>query len=125
MTDLQAAIGLVELRRYDETLGWRKRTCELYNQLFSAVPEVVTPAFENADSESSYHLYMLRVNNCSEEQRDAIIDRIQEKGVAVNVHFQPLPLLSFYKDLGYKMDDYQNAFAFYKNEISLPNDDGR
>ncbi|MBI1266190.1 MAG: aminotransferase class I/II-fold pyridoxal phosphate-dependent enzyme [Cryomorphaceae bacterium] len=120
MTDLQAAIGLVELKRYDETLGWRKRTCELYNRLFADIPEVETPVFENTNSESSYHLYMLRVNNCSEEQRDAIIDRIQEKGVAVNVHFQPLPLLSFYKDLGYKMDDYPNAFAYYQNEISLP-----
>lgn len=120
MTDLQAAIGLVELRRYPETLGWRKRVCALYNELFADIPEVEIPKFITADAESSYHLYMLRVNNCSEEQRDAIIDRIQEKGVSVNVHFQPLPLLSYYKNLGYRMSDYPNAFNYYQNEISLP-----
>jgi dTDP-4-amino-4,6-dideoxygalactose transaminase len=70
--------------------------------------------------ESSYHLYMLRLNGFSEDQRDAVIRSVAEQGISLNVHFQPLPLLSFYKRQGYEMTDYPHAWNAYANEISLP-----
>ena len=120
MTDIQAAIGLVELSRYDtETLPRRKEICALYNEQFSE-PWAITPEFLSPDKESSYHLYQLRIQGATEMQRDEIIRLIAEDDIAVNVHFIPLPMLTAYKNLGYKMDDLQNTFAQYENEISLP-----
>jgi dTDP-4-amino-4,6-dideoxygalactose transaminase len=121
MTDLQAAIGLVELDRYDnDTLIRRKHICELYTNMFKDEPWFNKPLFEDDIRESCYHLYMLRVKNFAEAQRDNVIQLCAEKGVSVNVHFQPLPLLTFYKNLGYKMTDYPNAWNNYSAEISLP-----
>lgn len=128
MTDLQAAIGLVELDRYDiDTLVRRKAICERYNDAFkeqSTGPErsrrVVLPIFKDDQRESSYHLYMLRIANASEDQRDAIITAIAKREVSVNVHFIPLPMLSFYKGQGYRIADYPNTFKHYSREISLP-----
>ncbi len=121
MTDLQAAIGLVELDRYDnDTLVRRKLICEMYTNIFKEEPWFNTPRFIDSERESCYHLYMLRVKNFSEEQRDKVIQLCAEQGVSVNVHFQPLPLLTFYKNLGYKMTDYPNAWNNYSAEISLP-----
>jgi dTDP-4-amino-4,6-dideoxygalactose transaminase len=121
MTDIHAAIGLVELDRYDsDTLPRRKHICEIYDQIFSQDNRFIRPQFLSDHSESSYHLYALRIANCSEEQRDAIITIVAEKGISTNVHFQPLPLLSFYKNKGYNIADFPNAWAMYENEISLP-----
>jgi len=121
MTDLQAAIGLVELERYDkETLPRRKAICNRYDQAFANDERFVAPTLKDADRESSYHLYMLRVNLATEEQRDAIIAAISERGVSVNVHFIPLPMLSFYKGQGYRMEDHPNTYRHYSREISLP-----
>jgi dTDP-4-amino-4,6-dideoxygalactose transaminase len=78
------------------------------------------PIFEVDGNESSYHLYLLRLNGYSETQRDSVITKLAEANISANVHFQPLPLLTYYKNLGYKMVDYPNAFAAYENEISLP-----
>lgn len=121
MTDLQAAIGLVELNRYNEdTLLRRKNICERYNQHFADKPWFIAPHFVDEMRESCYHLYMLRVSGFTEENRDDVITSLAQKGIALNVHFQPLPLLSFYKSLGYEMADYPNAWNNYKSEISLP-----
>jgi dTDP-4-amino-4,6-dideoxygalactose transaminase len=121
MTDLQAAIGLVELDRYDnDTLLRRKKICDLYTSAFKDESWFTMPVFQDEFRESCYHLYMLRVRNMSEAQRDKAIQLIAEEGVAVNVHFQPLPLLTFYKNRGYKMVDYPNAWNNYQCEISLP-----
>ena len=121
MTDLQAAIGLVELNRYDDdTLLRRKKICERYNHHFADKPWFIAPKFGDNIRESCYHLYMLRVNGFSEENRDSLITALAQKGIALNVHFQPLPLLSFYKQLGYHIEDYPNAWNNYKSEISLP-----
>lgn len=121
MTDLQAAIGLVELDRYDnDTLIRRRAICDLYTKLFSGQTWFTEPTFRDAFRESCYHLYMLRILGLSEEQRDKVIQWVAEKGVSVNVHFQPLPLLSFYKNRGYRMQDYPNAWNNYACEISLP-----
>lgn len=121
MTDIQAAIGLIELERYDsETLPRRKEICELYNNLFEKEEWAKTPVFQTGDKESSYHLYQLRINGASEEQRDEIIRLIAEEDIAVNVHFIPLPMLTAYKNLGCDMSGLENSFEQYQNEISLP-----
>jgi dTDP-4-amino-4,6-dideoxygalactose transaminase len=121
MTDIQAAIGLVELDRYDnDTLVRRKAICAHYNSKFASQSWFEAPLFETSDAESCYHLYMLHVSGMSEAQRDEVIRLAAEQGIALNVHFQPLPLLSLYKGLGYKMEDYPNAWHQYAAEISLP-----
>jgi len=133
MTDIQAAIGLVELERYDrETLPRRKAICERYAHGFAGDERYIVPVFEDGGSSegprsakthartSSYHLYMLRIAGATEEQRDAIIEGIAKRGVSVNVHFIPIPMLSFYKGEGYRIQEQPNAYRLYSNEISLP-----
>ena len=121
MTDIMASMGLVELARYDDdTLVKRKKIFDFYTSQFKDDARFVLPIYETADKRTSYHVYTLRVKNASEEQRNEIIRRINGKEVSVNVHFQPLPLLSFYSGLGYKMSDYPQAYDNYKCEISLP-----
>lgn len=120
MTDLQAAIGLVELSRYDENLARRKEIFAAYTSAFESENWALIPTYKTADKTSSYHLYLLRIANATEAERDAIIQEIFEQDVAVNVHFQPLPLLTAYKKRGYKMEDYPEAWKKYANEISLP-----
>ncbi|HEX5002260.1 MAG TPA: DegT/DnrJ/EryC1/StrS family aminotransferase, partial [Bacteroidia bacterium] len=107
MTDLAAAMGMVELRRYDkDTLIRRKAICNRYSEYFSRENWAVLPVQKTPDSESSYHLYPLRIANITESERDQIIQKIFEKDVSVNVHFIPIPMLSFYKKSGYNMSDY-------------------
>jgi dTDP-4-amino-4,6-dideoxygalactose transaminase len=121
MTDLQAAIGLTELSRYDtENLPRRKEIFYKYREAFSTQDWAIIPTYLSEYKTSSYHLFMLRIADCSEEQRDAIMDKIFATGVSVNVHFQPLPMLSAYKKMGYDMVNFPNAYACYANEISLP-----
>lgn len=121
MTDLQAAIGLVELERYDsETLPRRKAICKRYHAAFANDPRFIAPLLKDADRESSYHLFMLQVNEATEGQRDAIITAIAAQQVSVNVHFIPLPMLSFYKREGFHIEDHPNTYALYSREISLP-----
>lgn len=120
MTDIQAAIGLIELERYDENLNRRKTIFEAYDSAFSTEDWAITPTYKDANRETCYHLYLLRIANVTEAQRDAIIQEIFEQDVSVNVHFQPLPLLTAYKNLGYSIDDYPQAYLKYASEISLP-----
>lgn len=121
MTDIQASIGLVELQRYrKDTLKRRKEICNLYDIAFDEEEWAEKPLLEFNNSKTSYHLYQLRIKGINEKQRDEIIQNIFNEDVSVNVHFQPLPLFSFYKDAGYKMEDYPNAFNNYQKEISLP-----
>jgi dTDP-4-amino-4,6-dideoxygalactose transaminase len=120
MTDLQAAIGLVELERYQETLERRQEIFELYEKGFLNADWAISPLYKTNTKESSYHLYLLRINGITEDQRDVIIQEIFDCDVSVNVHFQPLPLLTAYKKRGFKMDDYPEAYKKYANEISLP-----
>ena len=120
MTDLQAAIGLVELERYQENLDRRKAIFSDYTIGFSNEGWAIKPAYVTDTKVSSYHLYLLRIKGITEDQRDAIIQEIFEHDVSVNVHFQPLPLLTAYKKRGYKMEDYPESYQKYANEISLP-----
>jgi dTDP-4-amino-4,6-dideoxygalactose transaminase len=121
MTDIAAAIGLVELDRYEEdNLVKRKSIVELYSKLLKEIPKVELPIFEDKTRKSSYHLYPLRVRGISEQQRDEIIKEIFDRGVSVNVHFLPLTSMSFYKNLGYNAQDYKTAYDNYCREISIP-----
>jgi dTDP-4-amino-4,6-dideoxygalactose transaminase len=121
MTDIQAAIGLVELERYDaDTIPRRKAICQRYDAAFHGDPRFLTPLLKDDGREGSYHLYMLRIADATEEQRDAIIAAIAKREVSVNVHFIPMPLLSFYRNQGYRIEEYPNALKQYSREISLP-----
>ena len=120
MTDLQAAIGLVELERYQENLDRRKQIFELYEEGFKSYDWAIIPTYKSEQKETCYHLFLLRIKGISEQQRDSIIQRIFDQDVSVNVHFQPLPILTAYKKRGYTMSDYPETWNKYANEISLP-----
>lgn len=121
MTDLTAAIGLIELERYDsDTLVKRKHIAHTYNSLLQTDPRLELPVFETADKTSCYHLYPLRIKAITEEQRDAIMQEIFNADVSVNVHFIPVPGMSFYKKLGYQLSDYKTTYANFSREITLP-----
>jgi len=121
MTDITASIGLVELSRYDEeTLPKRKFIYDAYTKALSKESWAIIPEFKTADKTSSYHVYALRIKGVTEAQRDAIIAKIFEKQVSVNVHFIPVPQMSYYKAQGYDINNYPQTIAQYENEISLP-----
>ena len=120
MADVNASIGLAQIRKYEKLLIDRKRVFEIYDKAFSKCEWAILPPSEVGDKKTSYHIYALRIKDFSEEQRDAMIEEISKKDVAVNVHFIPMPMLSFFKQLGYNIDDYPVAYNNYKHEISLP-----
>jgi dTDP-4-amino-4,6-dideoxygalactose transaminase len=120
MTDIQAAIGLVELERYHENLTRRKIIFEAYDAGFTNESWAITPLYKTVNRETCYHLYLLRIANVTEAQRDAIMQAIFDQDVSVNVHFLPLPTLTAYKKRGYKIEDYPEVWNKYHNEISLP-----
>ena len=121
MTDLSAAIGLIELERYNnDTLLKRKHIVDVYTSLLANIPQLTLPVFSSADKQSCYHLYPLRIKNITEAQRDAIMQEIFNRDVSVNVHFLPVPGMSFYKSLGYRAEDYPIALRNSQSEISLP-----
>ena len=120
MTDLQAAIGLVELERYQENLDRRKKIFELYDTAFSKETWALIPLHTTKDKITSYHLYQLRINGITENLRDKIMQEIFNQDVSVNVHFLPLPTLTAYKNYGFNINDYPETWNKYQNEISLP-----
>lgn len=121
MTDVLASIGLVELERYEvETLPKRKEIFKRYTNELKKYSWAITPVIKDNDRETSYHLYMLRVKNISTEERNDIVQNIFDAGVSVNVHYKPLPMLSYYRSSGFLMSDYPIADAMWQSEISLP-----
>lgn len=121
MTDLQAAIGLVELERYQENLERRKKIFELYDTAFKKEETwALIPLHTTKDKTTSYHLYQLRIIGITENLRDKIMQEIFNQDVSVNVHFLPLPTLTAYKNSGYNINDYPETWDKYQNEISLP-----
>lgn len=120
MPDVNAAIGLAQIRVYSEILKERKRIFGLYDAAFKQCDWAILPPSEKNGRETSYHLYALRLKGFSEAQRDMVISKIAEKEVAVNVHFIPMPMLTLFKNLGYKIEDYPQAYENFKGEISLP-----
>jgi dTDP-4-amino-4,6-dideoxygalactose transaminase len=121
MTDILASIGLVEIERYEiEILRRRKQIFEKYFHLLHNYDWAIRPTVVDEFRTSSYHLFLLKVKNIKIEQRNKIIERIFEKDVSVNVHYKPLPVLSFYQRLGYNIDNYQNSKICWETEITLP-----
>ncbi len=120
MADVNAAIGLAQIRQYDTLLQERKRVFELYNNAFSKTDWAITPPQKQGGRETSYHIYALRIKSFTDDQRDAMIEEIAKKEVAVNVHFIPMPMLTFFNEMGYDINNYPQAYDNYKSEISLP-----
>jgi dTDP-4-amino-4,6-dideoxygalactose transaminase len=121
MTDLSAAIGLIELERYDnDTLVKRRKIVESYNAILKSDNRFELPVLLESERESCYHLYPLRIKNISEAQRDQIMQLIFEADVSVNVHFIPVPCMTYYKKLGYSINDYPVTYANFSREITLP-----
>ncbi len=121
MTDIAAAMGIVELERYeDDMLVKRKHIFDTYSIGFSKFNWAEIPTYETKTKKSSYHAYLLRIKGINENIRDTIIQDIFKCEVAVNVHFVPLPMMTYYKSLGYKMKYFPVSFENYSREISLP-----
>lgn len=121
MTDIHAAIGLIEIERYDEeTLAERKNIFDVYSAAFSEYACFQLPVYETNEKISSYHVYPLRIKDITEKQRNTIIEKIFEKEISVNVHFKPVPMMTAYKNLGYQVEDYPVALSNFQHEISLP-----
>ncbi len=121
MTDIAAAMGLVELERYDsDMLVHRKKIFDAYSNIFSKFDWAQLPDYETKEKVSSYHVYLIRIKGITEEQRDQIIQKIYEKEVAVNVHFIPLPMMTYYKKQGYSIDNFPVSYDNFARVISLP-----
>ncbi len=121
MTDLSAAIGLIEIERYkNDTLIKRKAIFDAYRDAFSAYSWAEIPIYETEEKMTSYHLFPLRIKGVTEAQRDEIIKNIFDEDVSVNVHFIPVPMLSFYTNMGYNVKNYPVTWDNYSREISLP-----
>lgn len=119
MTDVVAAIGLAQFERYPGMLARRKEIIGRYDAAFKPLG-VETLDHYNAEHESSGHLYITRVPGITPEQRNEIITKMAEQGIACNVHYKPLPMHTAYKKLGFDIKDYPNAYAHFANEITLP-----
>jgi dTDP-4-amino-4,6-dideoxygalactose transaminase len=119
MTDVVAAIGLVQFERYPAMLARRKEIIEKYDAAFNPMGVESLPHYTD-EHISSGHLYLSRVPGITAEQRNEIIIKMAENGIACNVHYKPLPLHTAYKNLGFNIKDYPNAYAHFANEISLP-----
>ena len=120
MADINAAMGLAQMRIYPALLKERKRVFGVYNDAFSSENWAILPPAIMRGKESSYHIYALRIRDITEAQRDQIIEVISNTGVAVNVHFIPMPMLTFFKENGFNIKDYPQAYNNFKCEISLP-----
>lgn len=124
MTDIHAAIGLAQMKRYPALLKRRREIIEKYDRAFKPLGVHTLPHFTD-EYTSSGHLYLTRVfkkngEPISDEERREIIIKMAERGITTNVHFKPLPMMTGYKKLGFDIKDYPNAYAHYANEISLP-----
>ena len=119
MTDVMAGIGLAQLKRYPEMLYRRRQIIERYNEGLQGCDVQVLDHFGD-DHSSSGHLYLVRLLGEDVEYRNAVIERMAERGIACNVHYKPLPMMTAYKNLGFDIVDYPNAYNQYHNEITLP-----
>ena len=119
MTDIMAAIGLAQLSRYEGILERRKEIISRYDEAFKKLGVQVLPHYTD-EYQSSGHLYITRVPGIGLEERQEIIVKMAEAGIATNVHYKPLPMMTAYKNLGFDIKDYPNAYKQFKNEITLP-----
>lgn len=119
MTDIMAAIGLVQMKRYPALLARRREIIERYDSAFKPLGIEVLPHYTDSYL-SSGHLYLTRIPRADLEARQEIIVKMAERGIATNVHYKPLPMMTAYKALGFDIKDYPNAYAHFVNEITLP-----
>lgn len=119
MTDIMAGIGLAQLKRYPELLARRRQIIERYNEALRGLPVQVLNHY-GEDHASSGHLYITRLLGRSDAERREVIVKMAERGIACNVHYKPLPMMTAYKALGFDIANYPNAFKFFENEVTLP-----
>ncbi|MFQ7465825.1 MAG: DegT/DnrJ/EryC1/StrS family aminotransferase [[Clostridium] leptum] len=119
MTDVAAAMGLAQMQRYDALLKRRKEIIERYDEALKPLG-VQVPEHYTEEYQSSGHLYITRIPGITSEQRNEIITRMAKQGIACNVHYKPLPMMTAYKNLGFDIADYPNAYRYFENEITLP-----
>lgn len=121
MTDIAASIGIVQLGRFSSILKSRKKIIEFYNkELYKSGVIVLQHYTENFSFVSSGHLYITKIVGKNEKYRNMIIEKMADHGVAVNVHYKPLPMFTAYKNMGFDIKDFPNAYNMYKNELTLP-----
>ena len=119
MTDVAAAMGLAQMQRYDALLSRRKDIIQRYDAAFKPLGVQVLKHYTE-DYQSSGHLYITRIPGITSDQRNEIIIRMAEQGIACNVHYKPLPMMTAYKNLGFDVANYPNAYRYFANEITLP-----
>lgn len=119
MTDILASLGLSQLERYDKMLQRRYEITNAYNEFFKSENIQVLPHL-NENSKSSCHLYITRLLGKDEKFRNKFIEKMAEAGIATNVHYKPLAMLTAYKNMGFDVKDFPNAYNMYKNEVTLP-----
>ena len=119
MTDIMAGIGLAQLRRYDGLLTRRRQIIERYNEALKGFPVAVLSHY-GEDHASSGHLYISRLLGRTDQERRDVIIKMAERGIACNVHYKPLPMMTSYKALGFDIKDFPNAYHLFENEITLP-----
>lgn len=119
MTDIMAGIGLAQLKRYPEMLRRRRELIGRYDEALKGCPVQVLEHY-GADHSSSGHLYIVRLLGRDVAERNDVIVRMAERGIACNVHYKPLPMMTAYKALGFDIADYPNAYDQYRNEVTLP-----
>ena len=119
MTDVMAGIGLAQFKRYPEMLNRRRQIIEKYNEALANSNVAVLNHYGD-NHKSSGHLYLVRLLGKSVEERNAVITKMAERGIACNVHYKPLPMMTAYKNLGFDISNYPNAYAQYENEVTLP-----
>lgn len=119
MTDIMAGIGLAQIARYPKLVERRHQIISKYNEAFKDLPIMILN-HKDENHRSSGHLYFTKIKGIDEKQRNEIIIKMAERGIACNVHYKPLPMLTVYKKLGFDIANYPNAYDFYRNEITLP-----
>lgn len=127
MTDIMAAMGLVQFERYPQILAKRRNYVSMYNKAIDCLNldsapdhKVVYLTHTDNNYSSSHHLYLLRMLGRTREEVNKVIELMAERGIATNVHYKPLPMMTAYKALGFDINDFPNAFHLYENEITLP-----
>ena len=119
MTDITAAIGLAQLKRYPQLLARRREIIDMYNEAYKDLPLTKLNHFTES-CQSSGHLYLIRIDGYSEQQRNNVIIKMAEAGIATNVHYKPLPMHTAYKNLGFDIQNFPNAYRQFENEVTLP-----
>ena len=120
MTDIMASIGLAQLKRYERMLNRRHEIIARYDAALTGDGRATSMRHIEADARSSGHLYLLRLNGKSEDDRNAVIGQMAGRGIACNVHYKPLSMFTAYRRLGFDISDFPNAYEMYRNEITLP-----